>query len=122
MNKQYSSHFEWREKLQDLEHRHAKYPLDLELANKLWNSLDSGINDNLKSGARALKTFHEAALSSQEGMEALASAFMEVFDLTGQAPNIKDFSQELIAAIRNVPITGRSENLQWLIVCLGLDN
>jgi hypothetical protein len=82
-------------RLDALEAKHARHGSRLEISESLWNTLDGGVGNKLKSVPRAVRTFREAALCSRQGVERLATALKEWFEDSGQLPTRVDFDDEL---------------------------
>lgn len=91
-------------------------PTNLDIANRLWDELDGGVGNNLKSTRRSIMTFGKAAQHSVDGRSRLAASLMEAFDLTGVPPNAIDMDAGLIASINDA--SKFDENIKWLKVCI----
>ena len=105
----------WRERREALEVEHAQDDSRLEISESLWDALDGGVGNNLKSIPRAVRTFRGAALRSQEGAERLAAALKEWFEVSGQLPTRADFDDELYWAISRTRHDTSVESIRWLL-------
>jgi hypothetical protein len=105
----------WRARREALEAEHAQDDSRLEIAESLWNALDGGVGNNLKSIPRAVRTFRGVALRSQEGAERLATALKEWFEVSGQIPTRADFDDELYWAISRTRRDSGVESIRWLL-------
>ena len=109
----------WKEKLNALQALHARDDSDLPLASELWATSDGGPGNNLKSIPLAIAVFRGAALKSDSGVQALASAVREVHLLTGQLPRRQDFETQLYWAISKSYRAVPEENVLWLLKAIG---
>ena len=75
-------------------------PTNLDAANRYWYSLSSFNGNDVRSGHYAIKTYRGVALASQEGVIALARAYRELFENTGEAPRAELFDDELLQALQ----------------------
>ena len=105
----------WKEKLNALQAKHARDDSDLAVASELWATSDGGPGNNLKSIPLAIAVFRSAALKSDSGVQALASAVREVHLLTGQLPRRQDFETQLYWAISKSYRAVPDENVLWLL-------
>jgi len=75
-------------------------PTNLDAANRYWYSLSSFNGNDVRSGHYAIKTYRAVALASQEGVIALARAYRELFENSGEAPRAELFDDDLLQALQ----------------------
>jgi hypothetical protein len=101
-------------------------PTDLALANQYWLALagDRAKNEaDLRSGSNVMEAYGMAALSSQDGVEALARAYRDLFQTSGEAPRPAYFDDKLVMALKaGVAKSAGSESsdLEWLLRSIGV--
>jgi hypothetical protein len=105
---------EWRAKLDAAEEEPARNDSRIDIRESLWNTLNGGVGNNLKSVPRAIRTFRRDALRSQRGAERLAEALREVFENTGLLPARLDFEDELFWAISRTQRNASAQEIVWL--------
>ena len=108
----------WRKHLAELELEHANNESDVGAADRLWVALDGNPQNNLKSVLRTIKTFRGVAIETNAGIDRLAEALQEVFDLTGQLPTRSDVDDDLFWKISRVGRLSSSKATKWLIATL----
>jgi hypothetical protein len=110
----------WRTLLDALEAEHARDGSRLEVCESLWNTLEGGVGNNLKSIPRTGMTFRQVALRSQQGAE--LHALQEGFEVRGQLPSRADFDDELYWAMMRTRRDTRVESVRWLLATLGVSD
>lgn len=98
-------------KLTALREELQRSPANLDLANTYWRVLagDRAKNEpDYRSGRDVIEVYCEAALLSKEGVEPFASAYLELFHISGEIPGWSPKAWEL------QPATDRSVNLSML--------
>jgi hypothetical protein len=97
-------------------------PTDLALANRYWLAL-AGEAD-LRSGSNVIETYRAAALSSKDGVEALACSYRDVFQMSGEVPRPAYFDDKLVMALKAgmAELAGsESSALEWLLRSIGVE-
>jgi len=113
---------QWQERIASLEALLDQDPENADLARRLWSALDVAGKYNAWSGARALAIFRAPAISSADGVVALADAFMELWLVTGEPPRGSSFDEELRSAIARASdaVGGdQKRRVQWLLKRIG---
>ena len=73
---------------------------NIEAAKRYWLALASFGGHDVRSGKFAIEAFRGCALSSHAGVVALACAFRELYEKTGEKPRSELFDQELLQAFK----------------------
>jgi hypothetical protein len=100
-------------------------PKDLARANRYWLALagDRAKNEaDLRSSSNVIEAYRAPALSSKKGVEALARAFREVFQMSGEVPRSAYFDDQLVMALKaglNELSGAESSDLEWLLRSIG---
>jgi hypothetical protein len=110
-----------KEGRQVLELRYAMKgdPTNIEIATRYWRALATydGKYD-IRSGSHVVEAFRETALSSPEGVLALANAYKELFAISGEGPRPEYFDENLTNSLRRslteLPEEQRSV-VQWVL-------
>lgn len=93
-------------------------PTNIEAAKRYWLALASFGGHDVRSGKFAIEAFRGCALASHAGVVALARAFRELYEKTGEEPRSELFNQELLQALKE-PLPGLTgEDLavvQWIL-------
>lgn len=105
---------EWSIRLREAERVLEANPMDIQACNTLWNLLDGGVGNNLKGVERAIHTYRNAALRSDEGMARLSDALFEVFEMSGRLPAKEDLGAELQKRIFDLSVSPNLGHLGWL--------
>jgi len=103
-------------------------PGDIELAHRYWLLLAGdpikGEHD-YRCGGDVIEAYRGAAISSVEGVVALARAYRELFENSGEAPRSAHFDDALIRALNlslaQVSGTDRSK-IAWVLHEIGQDS
>jgi len=100
-------------------------PTNLERANRYWFALAGDTTKgqaDLRTGSNVIEAYREAALSSRQGVEALAAAYRDLFEMSGENPSPAHFDQSLLRALKaELPeVSGEGRrNLEWLLRSIG---
>ena len=92
-------------------------PTNIEAAKRYWFALASFGGHDVRSGKFAIEAFRGCALASRAGVVALARAFRELYEKTGEKPRSELFDQELLQALKASLPDLASEDLavvQWI--------
>ncbi len=119
---------EWEQrnrKLAALREELQRSPANLDLANLYWRALagDRAKNEgDYRTGRDVIDAYREAALLSKEGVEAFASAYRELFHISGEIPRIALFDGPLVLSLKEklpeMPETDR-RNVEWILHSIG---
>ena len=94
-------------------------PTKVEVASSYWNALASFGGHDVRSGGFVIEAFRRCALASREGVVALACAYKELFDATGEKPNAELFDKELIQVLKARGVTDLREDdrkiVKWVL-------
>jgi hypothetical protein len=90
-------------------------PKNLEAAANVWRLCGSGNGDDLRSSGWVSLAFKDCALSSTEGVVAMARAYQELFEATGVTPLPADFDAQLLTAFRAARLETSSSAVQWVL-------
>ena len=71
-------------------------PTNLDVANRYWNALAVS-----QCGRDVIETYRRAALMSPEGCIALARAYRQLFEDSGEGPRAVYFDSDLLYALRS---------------------
>lgn len=100
-------------------------PTDLERANRHWFALagDRAKNEaDLRSGSDVIEAYRAAAISSKDGVKALACAYRDLFQMSGEVPRPAYFDDQLVVALQAgmAKLSGsESSDLEWLLRSIG---
>jgi hypothetical protein len=105
--------------MEALENAFAQDPTNLAVANRYWEGLGSVLGHyDVRSGQYVIKAYRNCALISGEGVLALAVAYRELNEMSGEGPRAKFFDEELIESMRSrlpeLPHGDRSV-VQWVL-------
>jgi hypothetical protein len=75
-------------------------PTNLDAANRYWDALSSLNGNDVRSGRYVVETYRAVALASQEGVIALARAYRELFEDSGEGPRAALFDYDLLRALQ----------------------
>lgn len=75
-------------------------PTNLEVANRYWVQLASFGGHDVRSGGFVIEAFRGCALASHAGAVALARAYRELFEKSGEKPSAEHFDEELLQALK----------------------
>jgi len=119
---------EWEQrnrKLAALREELQRGPPNLDLANRYWRALagDRAKNEgDYRSGGDVIEAYRETALLSKEGVEAFASAYQELFRISGESPRMALFDEPLVLTLKaklpEMAETGR-RNVEWILHSIG---
>jgi len=104
----------------DLRRQLQLNPTDLEIAKQYWNSLADPQGD-VRSGEYVIEAFQAAALSSRDGGVALANAYRELYERSGELPRSAYFDNDLVRALERWLLQLGGEEyitLKWLLESL----
>ncbi len=96
-----------------------KDPANLDLANECWAALRANArNCDLRDGRNVIHIYRAAALRSSLGVVALARAYRELFEVSGEGPRLAYFDEALTQAMKSsLPQLSEQERsmVQWII-------
>ena len=75
-------------------------PTNIEAAERYWSAIASFGGHDVRSGKFAIEAFRGCALASHAGVVALARAFRELYEKTGEKPRSELFDQDLLQALK----------------------
>lgn len=110
-----------RTKLVDLKKGLDADPNSIEAATRYWIALASFGGHDVRSGKFAIEAFRGCALASHSGVVALARAFRELHEKTGEKPRSELFDQELLQALnaRLTDLSGEDQSIvRWLLASI----
>jgi hypothetical protein len=90
-------------------------PKNLEVATNVWRLCRSSDEDDVRSAAWVSFAFKHCALSSTDGVIAMARAYEELFAATGVTPMPEDFDGQLLTAFREARLKTSSSSVQWVL-------
>jgi hypothetical protein len=96
-------------------------PTNVEAANRYWAGLASVGGNDVRSGGFVIEAFRGYALASNTGTVALARAFRELFEKSGEKPRAELFDGRLLEALKTrLPYLSNEDQLivQWLIASM----
>ena len=99
-------------------------PTNLTLADRYWNALGRYKGQDIRSGRYVIEVYRNAALTSREGIEALARAYKELFELSGESPRIVFFDKDLIYALQEYLRNKNQKEeagVQWILESIEID-
>jgi hypothetical protein len=94
---------------------------NVEAANRYWAGLASVGGNDVRSGGLVIEAFRRCALASQTGTVALARAFRELFEKSGEKPLAELFDGELLQALdKRLPDLSNGDQVivQWVIASM----
>jgi hypothetical protein len=113
-------HFQ-QTKLVNLKKELDAAPDNIQAAKRYWAALASFGGHDVRSGKFAIEAFRGCALASNAGIVALARAFRELYDKSGEKPRYELFDEELLQALK-VPLRDLSDEdqalLQWVLTSI----
>jgi hypothetical protein len=110
-----------QKKLADLKKTLQSDPSNVELANRYWVELASFGGNDVRSGGFVIEAFRGCALASHAGAIALARAYRELFEKSGEKPRAALFDEELVQALKTrLPDLSNNDRtiVQWLITSI----
>src|SRR5262245_15482635 len=90
-------------------------PKSLEAAANVWRLCGSSDGDDVRSAGWVNLAFKDCALSSTDGVVAMASAYQELFEASGVTPLPADFDAQLLTAFRVARLETSSSAVQWVL-------
>jgi hypothetical protein len=90
-------------------------PKSLAAAANVWRLCSSSEGDDVRSTGWVNLAFKDCALSSTDGVLAMARAYEELFEATGVAPQPKDFDAQLLTAFRKARLETSSSAVRWVL-------
>ena len=90
-------------------------PKNLEAAANVWRLCGSSDGHDVRSAGWVNLAFKECALSSIDGVVAMACAYKELFEATGATPLPTDFDAQLLTAFRAAHLQTSSSAVQWVL-------
>jgi len=75
-------------------------PSNLDAANRYWDALRSVGGHDVRSGGFVIEAYRACALASHEGVIALARAYRELYENSGESPRRELFDEELSQALQ----------------------
>jgi hypothetical protein len=97
-------------------------PKSLEAAIDVWRLCSSSGDDDVRSSGWVKLAFRDCALSSTDGVVAMAGAYQELFEATGVTPPATDFDAQLLKAFRSARLETSSRAVQWVLDTLKVAN
>ena len=90
-------------KLIELKKTLDSYPRNICAAHRYWDALGSVKGRDVRSGGFVIEAYRGCALASREGVVAIARAYRELFEKSGESPRPEVFDKELIEALKRQP-------------------
>jgi hypothetical protein len=98
----------------------AADPANLALAWRYWEVLGAWQGRDMRSGMHAIQVFREAALASLAGVQALAQAYRQLFEASGEKPRVLDpHLARCVKSALEALSEGDRAVVQWLLNCVG---
>jgi hypothetical protein len=110
-----------QQKLSNLKKTLDSDPTNVELAHRYWIELASTGGCDLRSGGFVIESFRGCALASLAGAVALARAYRQLFEKSGEKPSSELFDEELLHALKTrVPDLSNGDQaiVQWLLASI----
>lgn len=110
-----------RTKLASLKKALDANPASIEAANCYWGALGSFGGADVRSGGYLIEAYRGCALASHAGVAALARAYQELFEKSGEAPRAELFDEELIRALQTrLPelSNGDRATVRWVLASI----
>lgn len=110
-----------QQELADLKKTLDSDPANVESAIRYWSGLASFGGNDVRSGGFVIEAFRGCALASDAGVVALARAYRELFEKSGEKPRAKLFDKELLQALKTrLPDLSNGDQaiVQWLIASI----
>ena len=110
-----------QQELADLKKTLDSDPTNVESAIRYWSGLASFGGNDVRSGGFVIEAFRGCALESDAGIVALARAYRELFEKSGEKPRAKLFDKELLQALKTrLPDLSNGDQaiVQWLIASI----
>ena len=110
-----------QQKLSDLKKAVDCDPTNVEAANRYWAGLASVGGNDVRSGGFVIEAFRGCALTSKTGTVALARAFRELFENSGEKPRAELFDGELLQALNaRLPELSNDDQeiVRWVIASI----
>jgi hypothetical protein len=96
-------------------------PASIEAANRYWDALGSFVGQDVRSGGYLIEAYRGCALASHAGVVALARAYQELFEKSGEGPRAELFDEELILALQTrLPDLSHGDRatVQWVLTSI----
>ena len=96
-------------------------PTNVELAHRYWVELASTGGCDLRSGGFVIESFRGCALASLAGVVALARAYRQLFEKSGEKPRPELFDGKLLQALKTrLPdlSNGDQELVRWVLTSI----
>jgi hypothetical protein len=110
------------ENLDALRQALASDPTNLHVARRYWQALGNYKGSDVRSGRDVIQAYRSAALSSHQGAVALAQAYKELFETSGEPPRALYFDKDLMHALESWYETSTSNEgsmIGWLLEKIG---
>jgi len=117
MENRYVSHDE----LAELKKVLLSEPSSLVAANRYWNALGLVGGCDVRSGGFVIEAYRACALASHEGVIALARAYRQLHDNSGEGPRRELFDEELLQAFAtrlSALCNDDRHNVEWILECV----
>lgn len=109
---------EWYAAVMKLKAQLETTPDDLELAQCFWTAISGDAGYDVRDGKRILDTFRTCAMTSDDGLAAMLSAFRKLADDTGEIPRASLFDPPLENLLRVVASRTNhrlSDDARWVL-------
>jgi hypothetical protein len=96
-------------------------PTNVESATRYWFGLGSLGGNDVRSGGFVIEAFRGCALASCAGVIALARAYRELYEKSGEIPRAELFDEELLRALKTrLPDLSSDDQaiVQWVIASI----
>ncbi len=111
-----------QQKLADLKKTLDSDPANVESAIRYWSGLASFGGNDVRSGGFVIEAFRGCALATNTGVVALARAYRELFQKSGEKPRAAElFDAELLQALKTrLPHLSNGDQaiVQWLMASI----
>lgn len=100
-------------------------PTNLETASRYWVALANSNGHDVRSGRDVVETFGAAALSDTAGVKALARAYRELFEKSGESPRAEFLGEQMIETLKSaLPRLSDqdSSTVRWILRSLGISS
>jgi hypothetical protein len=110
-----------QQKLANLKRTLDSDPTDVEVANRYWVELASFGGHDVRSGGFVIEAFRGCAIASRAGVVALARAYRELFEKSGEKPRAELFDEKLLQALKTrLPELSNDDQaiVQWVLASI----
>jgi hypothetical protein len=110
-----------QEKVANIKRMLGSDPANIDAANRYWSGLTSLGGNDIRGGGFVIEAFRGCALASHAGVVALARAYRELFEQTGEKPRVELFDRELLQRLKTSrPELAKDDQaiVQWILTSI----